>query len=158
MSNVVIVGTKHTIQRDMSHSDFRSYIDGLISQFGIKVIAEEIDAESIPSYLAKKHDLQYINIEPNPKERAALDIPSLNQIVNSIFMEFDDFNSEDAQVECERRKQKAYRRREKEWLKRVAALQDNPILVVCGANHFESFSELLEQSGFSVTKYCALWE
>ncbi|HHC6615580.1 TPA: hypothetical protein ACN311_004899 [Vibrio parahaemolyticus] len=158
MSDVVIVGTSHTIQRDMSHSGFKSYIEDLISQFGIKVIAEEIDVDSIPSQLAEKHNLQYINIEPNPAERAALGIPSLNLIEHSIFREFDDFDSEEAQAECERRKQEAYRSREQEWLKRVESIQANPILVICGANHFEPFSELLEQSGISVTKHCSLWE
>lgn len=158
MSDVVIVGTSHTIQRDMSHSGFKSYIEGVISQFGIKVIAEEIDVDSIPSQLAEKYNLQYMNIEPNPAERTALGIPSLNQIENSIFMEFDDFDSKEAQVECERRKQEAYRSREQEWLKRVKSIQDNPMLVICGANHFESFSDLLEQCGLSVTKHCSLWE
>jgi hypothetical protein len=158
MSNLVIVGTNHTIQRDLSHSAFDSYIGGLISQFGVKVIAEEIDVESIPSRLAKQHTLQYVNIEPTPDERVELGIPSLNQIENSIFMEFDDCHSLEAQVECEKRKQDAYRNREQEWLKRVKSVQDNPILVICGANHFEPFSELLEKNGYSVIKHCALWE
>ncbi|WP_152552618.1 hypothetical protein [Aeromonas taiwanensis] len=158
MSSVVIVGTKHTIQRDISHSGFRTYIEGLISQFGIKVIAEEIDVDSIPLYLAKKHNLQYINIEPNLEERAVLGIQNFNQIENSIFMEFDELNSKEAKIECEKRKREAYQRREKEWFKRVKSIQYEPILVVCGANHLESFSDLLEKAGFSVTKHCELWE
>jgi hypothetical protein len=158
MSDVVIVGTRHSIQRNMLHSDFGTYVDKLIYKFSIKVIAEEIDVESISYNLAKKYNLQYVNIEPNPDERVVLGISSLTQIEHDILMDFDDFNSLDAQVECERRKQEAYLSREKEWLKRVASIQDNPILVVCGANHFESFSELLVQNGFSVTKHCALWE
>ncbi|MDD2801905.1 MAG: hypothetical protein PHE96_10635 [Methylococcales bacterium] len=158
MSNIVIVGTSHTIQRDLSHSNFRAYIDGLILEFVIKAIAEEIDAKSIPSQLANKHNLRYVNIEPSPQERATLGIPSLNQIEYSIFLEFDDSHSEDAQIECEKRKQEAYRTREKEWLNRLSLIKDDPILVVCGADHVESFSKLLVQSGYLVTKDSALWE
>lgn len=135
-----------------------AYIDGLILELRIKAIAEEIDVKSIPSQLAKKHSLKYVNIEPSPQERATLGIPSLSQIENSIFMEFDDSHSKDAQIECEKRKQEAYRTREKEWLNRVKSIQDDPILVVCGTDHVESFSKILVQSGYLVTKYCALWE
>jgi hypothetical protein len=142
----------------MKRLDFKSYINGLVNKFGIKAIAEEIDMESIPSELAQDLNLKYVNIEPSPKERVALSIPSLNQIENSIFMEFDNFDSEDAQLECERRKQEVYRAREREWLKRITQIQEDPILVVCGANHFESFSELLDKNDYAVIKDCALWE
>lgn len=159
MRSVVIVGTRHSIQRDLSQSDFSSYINGLISKYDIKAIAEEIDkVESIPYRSSQDHNLEYVNIEPTPDELKNLKIPTVNQVRLYIFTLFDDEASEEAQNELQNRIEETYRARELEWLRRIDRIQKDHILVVCGANHVDPFSELLEKNSYSVIKACSLWE
>ena len=73
-------------------------------------------------------------------------------------MEFDDNESPEATAESEARKQSTFRTREKEWLKRLKAMQGKQLLVICGANHITPFCELLKSSYFNVVVECELWE
>lgn len=158
MSKVVLVGTNHTIQRDFVRTDFTDYISALVSKYDVKIIAEEIDTNSVPANIAKKLNLGYVVIEPTLQERTSLGIPSLGVIENSIFMDFDDCSSKEAQSELSLRKELVFRSRENEWLKRITTQQSFPILIIFGANHFQPFSELLRQNGFEVVDECPLWE
>lgn len=158
LNQIILVGTSHSIQRDKSRSDFSDYIKGLIEKYNIGAIAEEIDDQSVVADLSTKLGVFYRNIEPTPEERKALGISSLNEIDCSIFMEFDDPNSQSAQTESKVRKEKVYARRESEWLARVKNINSFPILVICGANHFQSFGDLLKKNGFQVMDECKLWK
>ena len=159
LTQVVLIGTSHTIQRDFTRPDFREYINKNISKHNVDAIAEVIDvSDSVVSGIAVHLGIEYKIIEPNEQERIALGIESLNQIENSIFMEFDDNESPEASAESEARKKSTFRTREKEWLKRLKAMQGKQLLVICGANHITPFCELLKNSYFNVVVECELWE
>jgi hypothetical protein len=154
-----VIGTSHTIQRDISNSDFRLFINESIEKFSIQAIAEEIDVlNSVASIISHEIDINYQVIEPNVQERVKLGIDTLNQIEHDIFMDFDDCESPEALAEFEERKQSAYRTREQEWLRRIKEMQISPTLVICGANHVSHFSALLTANGFDVVIENELWE
>lgn len=159
LTQIVLIGTSHPIQRDSTRADFREYINKNITKYNVDGIAEEIDvSDSIVSDIAGHLGLEYKIIEPNEQERIALGIDSLNQIEVNIFMEFDDHDSLGATTKCEALKQSTFRVREKEWLKRIKTMQGKQLLVICGANHIKPFCELLKNSNFNVVVECELWE
>lgn len=155
---MVLIGTKHSVQRDIERIDFEKYVVGTVQKYGVKTIAEEIDIESLCSRVANDKNLNYTVIEPNEEERIELGIPSASAIENSIFMDFDDANSLEAQAETLVKKDKAVKDREGEWLRRIKAQIHFPVLVICGASHFQSFGELLRGNNYEVVKECPLWE
>jgi len=158
LTQLVLIGTSHPIQRDSTRSDFREYINANITKHHVDGIAEEIDvSDSVVSDIAGHLGLEYKIIEPNEQERIALGIDSLNQIENSIFNEFDDDESLEATAECEARKQSTFRAREKEWLKRIKTMEGKQLLVICGANHITPFCELLKSCTFNVIVECEFW-
>lgn len=159
MNNVIVLGTSHNIQRGIKRNpDFEIYIKTLIEKYGIETIAEEIDQLSIAARIAENSVINYTVIEPTSDERLALGIPSLSEIEFGVFMEFDDHSSEEAKEQLKIRKESSYRAREKEWLNRLNVIVDCPILVICGANHFEPFSALLSENKYDVVRECKCWE
>ncbi|WP_281716325.1 hypothetical protein [Alteromonas sp. CyTr2] len=159
MTEVVLVGTLHSKQRDKETTNFSNYIKETITKYDIDALAEEIDIhDSVVFDISNELNIEYKIIEPNEHERIALGIDSLNQIEFAILMLFDDVESVEAKSECEKRKQQTYREREQEWLKRVKAMRGQRILVICGAAHINTFNQLLKKSNFNVIIECSLWE
>lgn len=159
LTEVILVGTLHSKQRDKQTSNFSDYIKATIKKYDIDGLAEEIDIlNSVVFDISKELDMEYKIIEPNEEERADLGINSLNQVEFSITMLFDDAESNEAKTECEKRKQHTYRQREMEWLKRIKTMQCERILVVCGAAHIIPFDELLVKNNYNVKIACPLWE
>ena len=156
---IILVGTSHTIQRGEKRSPvFHKYIEHLVSKkYKIQVLAEEIDVNSVVAKIASSALIDYLIIEPTPEERTALGIQSLNIIEHNIFMEYDDVNSKKAKDECTKQKENVYRLREKEWLKRVNSINKFPVLIICGAEHFIPFAELLRQNDYEVVEECENW-
>lgn len=159
LTEVVLVGTKHPIQRHKQTTHFYDYINATIKKYDIDGLAEEIDIQdSVIFDISNELNIEYKIIEPNEQERIALGIDSLNQVRYGILVEFDDDASIEATTECEKRKQQTYREREQEWLKRIKAMRGNRILVVCGAAHITPFNKLLNSNDFNVKIECSLWE
>ena len=149
LTEVVLVGTLHSKQRDKKTTNFSDYIKETIKKHDIDGLAEEIDIHnSVVFDISRELNIEYKIIEPNEEERIALGIDSLNQVEFSIIMLFDDAESNEAKTECEKRKQQTYRQREQEWLKRIKTMQCERILVVCGAGHITPFNELLVKNNF----------
>lgn len=158
MNKVILVGTLHPIQKNFDSTDFENYIKSLVRKYDVKVIAEEIDSDSVAAKISKEFNIGYLVIEPTLQERRSLGIPTLNDIDYSIFMEFDDLTLEEIETESTKRKDEAFRQREKEWLKRINKLSSFPIIAVIGANHFIPFCELLKLNNYEVVEECPLWE
>jgi hypothetical protein len=159
LTEIVLIGTLHPIQRDKQTTHFNDYIKATIKKYDIDGLAEEIDIRnSVVFDISNELNIEYKIIEPNDQERIALGIDSLNQVRYGILMEFDDDESIEAQTECEKRKQQTYREREQEWLKRIKAMRGARILVVCGAAHIAPFNKLLNLNNFNVKIECSLWE
>ena len=151
MKKVILVGTKHSIQRG-PNPRFGSYIESLIVKYCPKAIAEELEQNptSIARELANSTGLPYLIIEPTPQERIQLGIPLKQEIERDIFMKYKDINSKKAKNESVRRIEDSYRKRELEWFERIFDSNTWPTLVICGAAHYQPFAKLLKEKGIDV--------
>ena len=114
----------------------------------IEVGCQTSVAERVSSALGIAH----LFCEPDRSERAALGIMDENDVRASLV--FKKFNEEQVQAKISDH----VRLREEEWLRRVAELGTGPILFVCGANHVDTFTALLDLHGLQVTIVCRDWE
>lgn len=165
MKKVILIGTKHSIQRDdISGNKFELTIKELIKKFEIKAIGEEIDDKcvSVANKIATEEKISYKVIEPTPSENKSLGIEKLDVLDYNIRekYELEDFPSNlinsGKEFDFKIRKEyislieDTYRQREQEWKKRIEQLNIYPILVICGSCHFKEFSKLLKESAFEV--------
>ena len=159
MSQVILIGTTHSIQKDLNRDDFLGFINETITKHKVVSIGEEINpVTTLASNAAKDFKIEYKIIEPNEQEREFLGVKNLAKIENEIIWKFGGLNSSEAIKECEKRKQHSFRLRENEWLKRIRLNQKTPILIICGSSHVEPFSKLLEKNNFDVTVESKCWE
>jgi len=160
MNEVILLGTSHPIQRgeDNKSEKFSIYIEQLIRDYSIKAIAEEIDGESklIAQKLAEEKNIIHKLIDPNNEEKKILQIKDEDEIKKEILqipgcdkLDSGQWNDK-ADEEIDKLEQISYRQREEEWFKRIKELNTFPLLVICGANHYEPFYKLLENNMFSV--------
>lgn len=135
----------------------------LCSTYDIKAIAEEIDntCVSIAKNISDEISITYKIIEPTPTEIQELDIEESHRIIWELLNRFDLENWEDRPVEAtaeyNTRIENTYRQREAEWLKRINTLNIWTVLIICGADHYEPFYELLVSSGIEVIKEEDRW-
>lgn len=167
MKTVILLGTKHSIQRDdIDENKFESLIKELIKEFDIKAIGEEIDTScnSVANKIADIEKIKYIITEPTPKEKKELEIEEPDKIdyfikekyelmkyPSQLIKNNESFNPA-IRKEYVEEVHKIYRLREKEWKRRVEELDIYPILLICGSCHFKEFSQLLKESGFEVVE------
>ena len=161
MKNIVILGTSHPIQKDDIHGDcLRVLIKSLIKTHGIKAIAEEIDdtCQSIAQGICQELGLGYINIEPTSQEKKVLGIDEPGRIGMEIVMRdvppgiVSNFFTTEQKVELHSRTQETYLVREAEWFKRIKEFDIWPVLVICGAVHYEPFADLMSNSDLQLEK------
>jgi len=166
------VGTSHPIQRgNQRKTDFKAYIESLVSTYSPLAIAEEINdnqvtiAQSIANTIKIPHEI----IEPTPQERSDLGIETRSAIMHDILFDYDEIDDwpdepspdnlpVNAYNEYFTRIQKAYREREQEWLVRLRKLNTWPVIVICGSSHHQPFTDLLSTDGFKVVDACENWE
>ncbi len=158
MKKVVLVGTRHSVQRDRTRTDFECYIVSLLKKYNLVGIAEEIDTATIVADTASSSGLDYQIIEPTPDERQALGIKSQYEIEQLILMDYEDLDTTEAIDKKKELEDQSIRMREQEWLKRIMDRSSFPILIICGAGHFQSFGNLLRTQGVEVIEACSLWE
>lgn len=170
MKIAVIMGTNHNIQEGKEHQEsFQSYLTELVQKYGIEAIAEEIGdrcelivAKNVCENLCITHKI----IDPNPAKYKELGITPIHHIMNAIMWKYNlkrfSFDGSgmppEALDEFNLRLRKEHSSiREKVWLEEILALDTWPVLVVCGANHFEYFSSLLLENGISVNEDVSNW-
>lgn len=173
MKKAILVGTSHTIQRGNSKAqEFESYIRKVCSSYSIKAITEEIDNKNtyICYDICKDLKIEYTIIEPTEKEKQDLGILTLNEIVNLMHNKYLQSDTpvdkprleqwpenpskenlpEDIYNEYENMFQNTCRQREEEWLNRIINFNTWPVLVICGADHYEPFKKFLTENNFEV--------
>lgn len=164
MKKVILIGTSHTIQRgDGQKNSFYSYVEQLCRTHKVKAIAEEIDIEqSVAKNVSSSLGIRHKIIEPTPNELEGLGIEQVHKIEYQLMSLYDiDEWPENPEAEVNRelasRIQDTYRKRELEWLKRINELDIWPVLIICGASHYEPFYKLLVSSGIDVVKEESKW-
>lgn len=170
MKKVVLLGTNHKIQRGNDQKDkFQSYLERLVSIYDISVIGEEINDDnhvfSVAKSVSESLCIAYIIIEPKPSELGGLKIEQVHEIMYEFMMMYD-LESESPSMEnlspkvykeYTSRIQGTYRAREAEWLNRLQELNTWPVLVICGADHYQPFCDLLSSKGIHVVKENSYW-
>ena len=173
MQTVFLVGTDHNFQRpvdgpySLGIAQFRAKIQQLCAENQLAGIAEEMSvsaleehgvSESVAWQVCASLGLRHQYSEPASRiERYALGIRQDNDIRAEHF--FSDWTQE--QIEADvlaRGRVPSDRIREDYWLRKVLEFNVWPLLFICGANHFSSFSTLLRTSGIHVVEAYADWE
>jgi len=180
MRKVIVLGTSHPIQKgergDEIKQKFKSFLKNIYKTYSIKMIAEEINEDAnfiIAKELCKELGIKYKIIEPHPDKYEELDIKGIDivrhEIHNKYYEYFDKYNilpnfldneniPKDIIDDYESKLYKEHSHpRECEWLKRIKEDDTSPILVIFGANHFDSFSKLLADNTIEVIKSDAYW-
>ena len=170
MKQAILIGTSHNIQRGELHTnEFKIYLEELCGKHNISAIAEEIDNRcvSIASKIASERDMHYKIIEPTPEEAKQLGIEQVHLIEYEFMNRYDIPNwSNEPSITTlgqkiyelfDNRVQTTYRQWESEWLKRINNLNCWPVLIICGATHFEPFANLLIENDIDTQKECSGW-
>ena len=173
MKKIVLVGTAHPIQRgEQAPELFNAVLLEQCAFHEVNGIAEEIEknAITIAYQLASALQLRHLYADPDWSERAERGIQSDCQL--DIIQEYADRypsirwwpkeeNEEDLPAEVleqyRKRTARADRLRERLWLEKIVGFNVWPLLFICGADHFEPFSNLLEVSGFNLIKSHPDW-
>ncbi len=173
MHTVVLVGTDHNFQRpvDGPHAEgiaqFRVELRELCLQYHLAGIAEEMSLSALKEYNVTESVAQQVCVslglrhqysDPSSRaERSELGIRQDNDIrAEHIFS-----NSTQEEIEADvlaRGSVPSDKIREQFWLRKVQEFDTWPLLFVCGANHFTSFTALLKASGFTVVEAHPDWE
>jgi len=173
---VTLLGTSHDIQRgDRLSRKFKILLLNSIKNGGFSCVAEEID--DARSYIAEnicnEIGISHLVVEPTPTEAEKLGIENDNKItyrIQNLFWEEIEKNggwpaepSADSLptniwTQYSEELEASYRAREQEWYKRIAKVNNWPLLFICGASHYTPFKKKLESSGILVTELCMHWD
>ncbi|AKH38458.1 MULTISPECIES: hypothetical protein [Nitrosomonas] len=148
---VFLVGTSHSIQ--VKNFGFEVFLKNLCEMHEICSIAEEMSYESlmainhlatIPQQLATKLGLEHRFCDPGQSERAKLGIAHIIDISSKGFL------SGWSETEIKKRIAESHVERERYWMEQIQKLNQWPLLFVCGADHVESFRNILVQEDIKV--------
>ena len=152
---VVLVGTSHAYQRggeSCSPSEliaFQDFIYSLCQKWQIELVTEEMSqgaleerglTDSTVKQVVSSNSIRHKYIDPDREQRKGLGITENSDIkVQGVFQEWSD-------AEIERRIGVEYKKRESLWLWSLLLIDQWPSLFVCGSEHVDSFSKLLQNS------------
>lgn len=148
---VIIVGTSHSIQ--IASRKLKPFLERLCGNFTVSAVAEEMNEEallesncttSIPMQVANALRLPHRFCDPNTAERARLDIRQENDILISAYQ------ANLSKTEVALCLADSHTKRESYWLDQLRDLNVWPVLFVCGANHVDSFCDLLRHEDIAV--------
>ena len=171
---VHIIGTGHHYQfgagatfgsSSCSHDDaiaFQSFLVLSARAVNAMAICEELSREalkevgakvSVPETVAANLGLPHLLCDPDRAERRTLGIMDDNQVRAEALFE----TPKPTEAEIQVRISQHYQRREAEWHGRIIGSENTPILFICGSNHVDSFSALLQAKGVQVNVLCQDW-
>ena len=154
-TQLYIVGTDHNFQTGQgcykaAAAEFQQYITEICRDLNIRFIGEEMNRDaldkagvemSVCEMVANDLGLQHRLCDPDSATRKKLGILNDSDVEMKKFFKNWSRKIAETQIFKERRK------REEIWLGHVESVGIFPLLFVCGANHVESFSSLLQSKG-----------
>lgn len=167
LRTVLLIGTNHEYQyqRPLAASSgpeqFRAMVAATCQWEGVKAIAEEwsFDADelkgvrqSVCKDIAESLGIAHRYCDPPVKERKALGI-----LIDEADTQLAGFFSGRDPKEVEAEVRDSHARRLRYWLQQLLDLDRWPLLLVCGANHTEPFSALLQENGIVVHVLFTNW-
>jgi len=167
---VVLFGTDHKFQLPLCGKDteqtFYSTIYELSNSYGVRTIAEEMSLDalnekgatySIAQQLCNDKDLRHEFVDPTNKEIKELGIFQDNDIRLEGILNNWTPEHIDAEI-LVRGADASDSIRENFWLSKIKEIDTWPLLFICGADHFNSFADLLRENGVNVVESCKDWE
>jgi len=156
---IFLVGTSHTLQLNDNQNfsedrlTFHQFLRNLCRDYFIQAIAEEMNTdallekgcdESIPKMIADELTLSHCYADPNISVRNRLMILQENDVNAKGWLEAWTKQKIREQIQIE------YVKRERYWIEQIIKHNVWPLLFVCGANHIESFSLLVQSAGLDM--------
>lgn len=164
-----LVGTNHAHQVvSCKHGvalKFKGYLSHVCETESIDLLAEELSEESIEflqgkdsvvRQLATERHITHIFCDANSDQRRELGILKSDEL--KIKFGYGRCLTHKQQDHIDEEEVKFWPIREKFWLDKVTAITANKCLFVLGANHVESFSELLSNQGFNAEIKIRKWD
>lgn len=158
-SNILVLGTDHRFQTKSSefsngdHEAFDKFVRKLVVRHGVLAIAEELSPQalseagvehSVPEHIARSLGKVHRYCDPDKGERRALGIRNEADIRG---LELP--RRQLSEVEVQEKVGLSHRLRGEFWLRELLNLNIWPTIFVCGANHTESFTNVLSSGGLS---------
>jgi hypothetical protein len=182
---ILLIGTCHLFQTRTSSTTlatqglFKSLVLNSVKQHGVRLVAEETNREVLridgvassicDEVAAETTPSSCLYVDPTSDERERLGIENVDhvraQIGIDVFMRaargasHEEIRGEIARrTALDRRVRENHEKREREWVRRLKAKNESPVLLVCGADHVESFFELAKRVGLGVAVLHPDWE
>ena len=167
---IYLIGIDHLVQYNgpippWLLDDFKTYLDFIISDLHISIIAEEFNEEFLVDVYGADEDtaksaaeragIEHIYCDPDSMERYKLGIPYYADIKDSVMLRY---NTKDTiSLNAAEKKEfnaavknevmKYWGIRENFWYERLKNRLDKKILFLCGHEHVDRFRELIENNG-----------
>lgn len=116
-------------------------IDLIAEEFSTEALAKSKATESTCRLLSKRIKINHIFCDPDSKQRAQLNIPTTNQILENLKFGKIRLQHQENQLIIEERKY--WPLRENYWIDCIFSHEFQNCLFVCGSDHFESFRQQL---------------
>ena len=174
MATIFLIGTSHRFQVSNSttvaaHTEsFRLLVHDYAKRESVCAIAEEMSlaevqnrdaTKSICEEVAEALSITHCYFDPNEEERSVLGIGQENAILARVLISRPRCTTqEEAKKHAAPLIAASRAKREAEWLRRLKTVELERVLFVCGANHVDSFRNLLERNGYVACVLEQDWE
>ncbi len=166
MRKIILVGTAHSYQclgygADEYVGQFRGLLCPICKVHGVRAVAEEYceanvtrvgASESVAQSVCCEMGLSHQFSDASEEVRKQLGIIGVQEIRLIGFHKNWTVDTIKAAIREDNAKREGY------WLKRLLELNIWPAIFICGADHCDSFAELLRESGIQVTVAVADWK
>jgi hypothetical protein len=145
-----IIGTRHTCQIPGNDHEtlFKNLIESSCDKYHFRGIGEEMNLEALKQYpnvkmticqiIAERLNILHRYCDPDPAQRKSLGITSEQEV------SLDGFFNDRSPQQIEARRSAEVGIRESYWLDQLLDMNTWPVLFVCGANHVETFPQILD--------------
>lgn len=167
-----LIGVDHRIQHDgveaafpAQRESFSAYLREIVRGYNISLLAEEFNEEAMQLSMARISTVREVArelklphrfIDPGSRERRDMEIPSDKKLWESLGIEFLRHNSGDEKRVAEEQK-KYFPQREEYWYAGLSDILAQEVLIVIGAGHIESFTQLLQSKNVASSILSKNW-
>lgn len=161
---VYLIGIRHEFQHNghgsvdgISRGKFTSYLENMIKEYGVSLVAEEFNEEALQKSnatsstakcVADKLSIKHLFCDPNTKERKVIGIPSCDEIKKGLGFTKPCLSHDEVKI-LDAEKKKYFPQRESFWFEKIKKHLNEVIIFLCGSDHINSFESLLINQGYT---------
>jgi hypothetical protein len=169
MMSIYLIGVNHTTAQSSTDGtpqseDQKNYVESLtkaIRNVGAEYVAEEYSEEaeqmtkrlSLTLKVASENGAKHRFCDPTQDQRRQIRYLGHQELHIQIWMNDANWNISNEEAEAKAWALaigKYFERRERFWLQKIADIKDKRVIFVCGDAHVDTFSKLLEATGWEV--------